>query len=130
VGRMGSGGKGGGIFGPGSPTSVGANRIRPPHAFETVSPGWEDIPVAHHLRSLRPCCRDSGRLPDVPGPTPISVPFTLHCPFFPASLKNYLAMLQRVMSPGEKYFGGTLGSEGILSLSLHHSAREGRPQGH
>src|SRR5690606_28789886 len=65
VGRMGSGGKGGGIFGPGSPTSVGANRIRPPHAFETVSPGWEDIPVAHHLRSLRPCCRDSGRLPDV-----------------------------------------------------------------
>src|SRR5690606_13244331 len=37
VGRMGSGGKGGGIFGPGSPTSVGADRIRPPHAFE---PGW------------------------------------------------------------------------------------------
>ena len=52
------------------------------------------------------------------------------CPFFAASLKIYLAMLQRVMPPGEKYFARPLGSEGILSLSLHHSAREGRPQGH
>ena len=90
-GRMGSGGKGGGIFGPGSP-------------------GWEDIPGAWR---------------------PISAPFTPPlCPFFAASLKIYLAMLQRVMPPGEKYFACPLGSEGILSLSLHHSAREGRPQGH
>jgi len=52
------------------------------------------------------------------------------CPFFAARGKIYLAMLQRVMSLGQKYFACPLGSEGILSLSLHHSAREGRPQGH
>jgi len=51
-------------------------------------------------------------------------------PLFRCPLKNYLAMLQRVMPLGEKYFARPLGSEGILSLSLHHSAREGRPQGH
>src|SRR5690606_2928107 len=51
-------------------------------------------------------------------------------PFFPDPGKIYLAMLQRVMPLGQKYFGRPLGSEGILSLSLHHSAREGRPQGH
>jgi len=39
---MGSGGKGGGIFGPGSPTLVGADRIRPPHAFE---PGFPSAPL-------------------------------------------------------------------------------------
>ena|SRR5690606_15991824 len=61
---------------------------------------------------------------------PISAPFTLHCPFLAVPSKIYLAMLQRVMPFAEKYFARPLGSEGILSLSLHHSAREGRPQGH
>ena len=42
VGRMGSGGKGGGIFGPGSPSTVGADRIRPPDGFE---PGFPSAPL-------------------------------------------------------------------------------------
>src|SRR5690606_36873060 len=42
VGRMGSGGKGGGIVGPGFRSTVGANRIRPPHAFE---PGCPSAPL-------------------------------------------------------------------------------------
>ena len=62
----------------------------------------------------------------VPFPSPMA-PF---CPFFAVPSKIYLAMLQRVMPFAEKYFARPLGSEGILSLSLHHSAREGRPQGH
>ncbi|WP_313368092.1 hypothetical protein, partial [Sphingobacterium mizutaii] len=106
-----------GGVGPGFRSTVGADRIRPPDGFE---PGWkgsEDGPR-------------SGQGPgwggSEDGPRPWKGPGSLPvAPFFPASLKNYLAMLQRVMPFGQKYFGGTLGSEGILSLSLHHSAREG-----
>jgi|GEM_PF-2811160 len=95
-----------------------------PYAFEPVWRGSEDGPRSGQGPG-------SSGWEGIPGPwCTISAPSTLHCPFFLASLKIYLAMLQRVMPPGEKYFGGTLGSEGILSLSLHHSAREGRPQGH